>query len=102
MTRFTLDAKCLIELDGNGTAAKDVAALVEAARQGQADVAIVASSSSRYHPGGARLARFSDFKKQMAEVGLGSLSLLRPKAKHGFTYHGFGVLGMGPRWSVSA
>ncbi|MBZ7927108.1 hypothetical protein LAC81_34695 (plasmid) [Ensifer adhaerens] len=29
----------------------------------------------------------------MAEVGLGSLSLLRPKAKHGFTYHGFGVLG---------
>lgn len=47
MTRFTLDAKCLIELDGNGSAAKEVAALVEAARQGQADVAIVASSSYR-------------------------------------------------------
>lgn len=54
---------------------------------------MLASSSSEVHPCGQHLARFADFRKRMIDVGLGTIFLLPPLAKHGFTFPGFGVLG---------
>lgn len=92
MPSFTLDTNCLIDGEENRAVRGDVLALIEAARCGDADIAMLASSACEHQPGGAHLNRFADFQKRLIAIGLGDIALLRPIARHGFSFHGFAIM----------
>lgn len=91
--RFTLDTNCLIDVDDGRLAKGDVLAIIEAARRGEADVAMLASSASERQPGGGHLDNFGDFQKRMIDLGLSDIALLRPLGKLGVCYWGFSIYG---------
>ncbi|OCP17362.1 MULTISPECIES: hypothetical protein [unclassified Ensifer] len=91
--RFTLDTNCLIDIDEARPAGGDVLALVDAARRGAADVAILASSASEQQPGGAHLDSFAAFQARMIDLGLGDIALLKPIAKYGLSFWDFALIG---------
>jgi hypothetical protein len=92
MRSFTLENNCLINIDEKRSAHGDIRTLIEAARRGEADIAILASSAYERQPGGAHLKRFADFESRMSALGLGHISLLRPIGRHGFSFHGFSIM----------
>jgi len=92
MSSFTLDTNYLIDVDENRPAQGDILTLIEEARRGEADIAMLASSACERQAGGAHLSRFADFQRRLIAVGLGDIALLRPIARHGFSFHGFAVM----------
>ncbi len=92
MPSFTLDTNCLAEVDEDRPVQSDVLRMIEAARRGEADIAILASNASEHPPGGTHLNRFADFQKRMLAIGLGHITLLKPIARHGLSFHGFGIM----------
>lgn len=89
---FTLDTNCLIDLDDDDRPAKPyVLAIIEAARSGNADVAILASSASEQQPGGRHLNDFADFRHRLVKLGLGDLTLLRPLCRWDMTFHDYAL-----------
>ncbi|MBY2921031.1 hypothetical protein HF259_06205 [Rhizobium leguminosarum] len=77
-TKFTLDTNCLIAVEDNRPEKDAVLSLVAAAKDGRADVAIVASSASERQIGGGYLANIGDFVTRLGELGFGHLELLKP------------------------
>lgn len=77
---FTLDTNCLIDVDDDRPAKPFVLALLEAAKSGVADVAIVASSAAERQPGGGHLSDFGQFQQRMNQLGFGHVGLLMPIA----------------------
>lgn len=92
MPSFTLDTNCLAEFDDVRLGQGDVLRMIEAARRKGADIAMLASNASERQPGGGYLDRFADFKERMLAIGLGDITLLKPIARHGLAFHGFGIL----------
>lgn len=92
MPSLTLDTNCLVDVDEDRPAQGDVLSLIEAARRGEADLAMLASSASERQPGGRHFDRLADFKKRMTAIGVGDITLLRPIARHCLSFQGFGIM----------
>lgn len=76
MPSFTLDINCLADVDEARPVQGDVLRMIEAARRGDADIAVVASSAFERQPGGGHFDRFSDFRERMRAIGLGDVTPL--------------------------
>ncbi|WP_104666922.1 hypothetical protein [Ensifer adhaerens] len=92
MLNLTLDINCFADVEESRPIRGDILKITEAARRGEADVAILASSSFECQPGGGSFNRLADFRARMVEIGLGEITLLRPIARHGRSFHGFGIM----------
>ena len=92
MQRLTLDPNCLAGPDERGPVQGAVGMLIEAARCGEADLAMLASSAFEHQPGGGHLNRLADFQKRLIAIGLDDITLLKPIARHGLSFHGFGIM----------
>lgn len=77
----------MIDVDDNRPAKPFVLALVDAARLGIADVAMVASSASERQPGGAHLSNFGAFQQRMTDLGFGHVDLLKPIGRWDFSFY---------------
>lgn len=86
MKTFTLDTNCLLDVDEGRDAAPFVKKLVEAARDGKADVAMVASSASERQKDDSFLDNIRTFKERMGRVGFGHLEILPTLAIFGFNF----------------
>lgn len=78
MPTFTLDTNCIIALENNEPAARAIRALVDAHERGDANVAVVAISASERQMDRQHLENFAGFQQRLANLGLGTLEILRP------------------------
>lgn len=92
MPSFTLDTNCLADVDKDRPVQGDVRILIEAATRREADIAMLASSAFERQPGGRHLNRVADFRERLIGIGLGDITLLKPIARHGLSFHGFGIM----------
>ena len=78
MVTFTLDTNCVIDIDEGRAAALFVRQLVNSARDGTADVMIVASSASERQKDGGFLNNVGAFRERINQLGFGHIELLPP------------------------
>lgn len=83
---FTLDTNCIIALDDSRPEASFVHDLIEAHKQGNASVAIVAISASEKQKTGGHVRNFAEFKDRITNLGLGHLDLLAPMSYWDITF----------------
>ena len=82
MTRkFTLDTNCIIDLEENRANAEHVRSLVNAWKNGQIELAVVAVSASENQKGGTASRDFTAFEAKLDDVGLAGVHHLLPLAK---------------------
>jgi len=75
---FTLDTNCLIDIEQNRPAAREVRALADAHAAGTADVAVIAMSASENPRPGRSIHSFSEFEGRLATLGLAHLNIVSP------------------------
>ncbi len=92
MLSLTLDINCFIDADQAQPVRGDVLQITEAARRGEVDIAILASNAFERQLGGGHFKRLADFRARVVAIGLGEITLLRPIARHGLSFHGFGIM----------
>ncbi|QPI25900.1 hypothetical protein I0J99_01300 [Sinorhizobium meliloti] len=90
---FTLDTNCLIDLAEDRPAAVHIHALLAAAREGKAGLALVASSASERQLSGTFLQNVAAFNERRDGLGLGDLPLLPSIAKWNVSFFGHGLYG---------
>lgn len=92
---FTLDKNCLIDIEDDRPAKPHVLALIEAANDSRADVAMVASAASERQIGGGALTSIVPFRERMAALGFGAIGLLRPIGYWEISFHDWSLYGDG-------
>jgi hypothetical protein len=80
MRTFTLDMKCLIDIDEDRPDAAHVRALADAHATGKANVAIVAMSASEKQKDGRYIKNFEEYRERLAALRLAHLDILKPMA----------------------
>jgi hypothetical protein len=75
---FTLDTNCLIDIDENRPAAREIRALADAHAAGAAEVAVIAISASENPRPGQSIRDFSEFKSRLVTLGLAHLKIVMP------------------------
>lgn len=75
---FTLDTNCVIAVDERRPEAPHILRLVQAHKDGRADVGVVAISASERQKDGKLLENFGEFKSRLAALGLSQLRMLHP------------------------
>ncbi|MBU0739516.1 MAG: hypothetical protein KJ981_05205 [Alphaproteobacteria bacterium] len=93
MTSFTLDTNCIIDIDEGRPAASRVEALLLAWRNGDADLALVASSASERQPGGTYLSNFGTFEERRNALGFAGVPLLPSIGRHNISFFGQSLYG---------
>lgn len=73
MKKFTLDTNCIIDVDLERPSAPAIQTLVQAHRDGRADVAFVAVSASERQPGDYYLPKYDDFTARLTDLGLADI-----------------------------
>lgn len=96
MPSFTLDKDCLIDIEDDRPAKPHVLALVAAAGDGRADVAMVASAASERQIGGGTLASIVPFHERMTALGFGNIGLLKPICYFDISFFNWYVAGGDP------
>ncbi|KSV78196.1 hypothetical protein N182_21170 [Sinorhizobium sp. GL2] len=92
MLSLTLDINCFADADEAQPIQGDVLQVIEAARRGEVDIAILASNAFERQLGGGHFNRLADFRARVVAIGLGGITLLRPISRHGLSFHGFGIM----------
>lgn len=90
-TKFTLDTNCLIAVEDNRPGKEAVLTLVAAARDGRADVAMVASCASERQIGGGYLTSIDSLITRLEGLGFGHLELLKPIAAYDVSFYDHGI-----------
>ena len=80
MNKFTLDTNCIIDLEENRPNAEHVRKLVQAWKNGQIELAVVAVSASENQESGTAHRDFSAFEEKLVNVGLDGAQHLLPLA----------------------
>lgn len=88
MRTFTLDTNCIIDVAEDRPAAVSVKRLLQAAQDGQADLALVASSASERQEGGGFLKNFAVFEERRNALGFGGLRLLPSIGRYKVSFFG--------------
>ena len=91
MRTFTLDTNCIIDVAEDRPAAVSVKRLLQAAQDGQADLALVASSASERQEGGGFLKNFAVFEERRNALGFGGLPLLPSIGRYNVSFFGQGL-----------
>jgi len=91
MISFTFDTNCLIDVAEDRPAAVHIRTLLTAAENGQADLALVASSASERQKGNTFLASLAIFEERRAALGFGKLPLLPSIARWGVSFFSHSV-----------
>lgn len=78
MLSFTLDTNCLIAVDEGRPERTAVMEIIAAAKEGLADVAMVASCASERQVGGRYLSTIDELRERMKALGFGHIVLLKP------------------------
>ncbi len=86
MRTFTLDTNCLIDVAEDRPAAVHVKRLLQAARDGLADLALVASSASERQEGGGLLESLLIFEERRSALGFAGLPLLPSIGRIGVSF----------------
>jgi hypothetical protein len=92
LTKFTLDTNCLIAVDDSRPEKDAVLGLLGAAKDGRADVAMVASSASERQVGGGHLTNIGEFRVRLEAMGFGHIELLKPIGTFSVSFYGFAVM----------
>ena len=93
MASFTFDTNCLIDVAEERPSAPHVRAILAAGADGQADLALVASSASERQQGDTFLESIDAFEERRSALGFGSLPLLPSMARWGVSFFGNAVCG---------
>lgn len=93
MTSFTLDTNCLIDMAEDWPAAAHIRALLAAGANGEADLALVASSASERQQGGTFLASVAVFEERRNALGFNGLPLLPSIGRWDVSFFGHSVWG---------
>lgn len=96
MLSFTLDTNCIIDVAEKRQPAGAIEQLVQAHRNRDADVAFVSVSASERQKGDAYLDSYDEFKRRIADLGLGDVPLLGTIAHFGIGFWGIGIYGGSP------
>lgn len=86
MQSFTLDTNCMISVERNQADKEAVLELVNVAKKGGADVALVASTASERQIDGSLLDSFADLVKRLQKLGFGHLEIILPIGHTNFGY----------------
>jgi len=84
--RLTLDTNCLIDLAEGGVTEPALRSLIRASQDGRTTLQVPAISASER---GAMPASFDEFRRWLAELGLGRAEILKPVGYWGVTYWGW-------------
>lgn len=76
--KFTLDTNCIIDLEDNRSNAEHVREIVQAWKNGQIELAVVAISASENQKNGNINRNFADFEEKLNNVGLNGVHHLLP------------------------
>ena len=96
MASFTLDTNCIIDIDENRASAPFIMQLIEAHRNGDADVALVAVSASERQQGDRYLESYEEFRGRLNSLGLSDLPVLPTIAYWNIGFYGVGLYGGDP------
>jgi hypothetical protein len=96
LVSFTLDTNCIIDIDEKRASAPSTMQLVQAYRNGQADVALVSVSASERQQGDKYLENYSDFVERLKSLGLSDLPVLPTIAYWNIGFYGVGLYGGNP------
>lgn len=88
MPTFSLDTNCIVDIDEARPNAVFVKEILQAHRDGRANVALAAISASERQKSGTPLQQFEEFKARLTKLGLDGLELLKPMAYWGVTFWG--------------
>lgn len=80
MNKFTLDTNCIIDLEENRPNAEHVRRIVQAWKNDQIELAVVAVTASENQKNGTTNRDFSEFEKKLVNVGLDGTQHLLPLA----------------------
>jgi hypothetical protein len=86
MRKFTLDTNCIIDLEDDRPNAVFVREIVQAWKNGQIELAVVAISASENQKSGTVSSNYSEFEKKIERVGLAGAVQLLPLMKWDLFY----------------